>query len=134
MRILFGLLLLGLASEACAEFGKWEKRVCQLTHIDENNPEVSEAAIGSIVNLYYDDGTLFSLYLEFNTNEYGSMGYYALCEAECVGEVGHYKHLLSIKPSPYEPKELRVSTAEGQLMFLDYTDIFKVTKCVSQKF
>ena len=52
MRILFGLLLLGLASEACAEFGKWENRVCQLTYIDENNPELTEAAIGSIVNLY----------------------------------------------------------------------------------
>ena len=135
MRILAAVLLIGFGSEVWAEVGKWEKKVCQLTYTELDDPDTTEAAIGSSVNLYFEDSALFSVYLEFNTNEYGSLGYYADCEANCVGEVGDYKHRISFKPNPYEPNEINVTSVEKKKSFRDgFTDNFKVTKCVSQKF
>ncbi|MDA0319943.1 MAG: hypothetical protein O3A90_11745 [Proteobacteria bacterium] len=135
MRILAAVLLIGLGSTAWAANHKFEKMSCQIIFSKTGPSSTSEAHIGSSVNLYFDDIALLSVYLEFNTNEYGSLGYYADCEANCVGEVGDYKHRISIKPNPYEPNEINVTSVEKKKSFRDgFTDNFKVTKCVSQEF
>lgn len=44
----------------------------------------SEACKGSSVNLHFDDIALLSVHLEFNTNDYGRLSYYADCKANCA--------------------------------------------------
>jgi hypothetical protein len=75
MRILAAVLLIGLASAAWAENHKFEKMTSQIIFSKTGPSSTNEAHIGSSVNLYFDDIALLSVYLEFNTNEYGSLGY-----------------------------------------------------------
>ena len=129
------LLLVGFTSHAWAEDYEFEKISCQITLEKSEQIGTTQASIGSFLNLYFDQIALYSVYLESNTNEYGTLGYFAECEANCVGEFPEYKHRIAIKPSPYEPNEISVTTVQKNKSFRDgFTDFFSVTQCVSQQF